>query len=133
MRIRSLAEFFARITSWLDLELEKGYDLHNLGDYMKFAHALQLQAQALIDMAQRAAALLEGPPRSYVEAGEILLNRNVFTSEEFSLYKAVVGFRNVLVHNYLAVDIGLIDRILKRREYKRLTRLVEKLVRIDDP
>ncbi|MEM1596951.1 MAG: hypothetical protein QXP31_00430 [Pyrobaculum sp.] len=58
---------------------------------MKFAHAPHLQAQALIDLFQRTAALLGDPPRSYAEAGYALARRGVIT-EEAKLYKSVVGF-----------------------------------------
>jgi len=77
---------------------------------MKFLHALQLQAQALIDMAQRAAALMGEPTHSYAEAGAALARRGVFFPEDLRLYRAVVGFRNVLVHGYISVDTLRISR-----------------------
>jgi len=65
---------------------------------MKFLHVLHLQAQALIDMAQRAAALMDEPTHSYAEAGAALARKSVFSPEDLRLYRSVVGFRNVLVH-----------------------------------
>jgi uncharacterized protein YutE (UPF0331/DUF86 family) len=48
----------------LGQEVSKGFDLNDMGQLMKFLHALQLQAQALIYMAQRAAALMGEPAHS---------------------------------------------------------------------
>ena len=90
---------------------------------MKFLHALQLQAQALIYMAQRAAALMGEPTQSYAEAGAALARRGVFSPEDLRLYRAVVGFRNVLVHGYISVDTLRISRILAGREYRKLADL----------
>ena len=52
---------------------------------MKFLHALQLQAQVLIDMVQRAAALMGEPTQSYAEAGAALARRGVFSPEDLRL------------------------------------------------
>jgi hypothetical protein len=43
--------------------VSKGFDPNDMGQLMKFLHALQLQAQALIDMVQRAAALMGEPAK----------------------------------------------------------------------
>jgi hypothetical protein len=85
---------------------------------MKFLHALQ--AQVLIDMVQRAAALMGEPTQSYAEEGAALARRGVFSPEDLRLYRAVVGFRNVLVHGYTSVDTLRISQILAGREYRKL-------------
>jgi len=87
---------------------------------MKFLHALQLQAQVLIDMVQRAAALMGEPTQSYAEAGAALARRGVFSPEDLRLYRAVVGFRNVLVHGYTSVDMLRISRIHAGRADRKL-------------
>lgn len=134
MKIRALAEYIIKLTKNIDLEVEKGYDLSQFGDYMKFAHALLLQAQALIDLFQRTAALLGDPPRSYAEAGYVLARRGVITEEEAKLYRSVVGFRNVLVHGYLSVEIGVVEAILRQRLYRRVAELAVKVAdKVGDP
>lgn len=72
-RIKALAEYLLKLTEFLDQEVSKGFDLNDMGQLMKFLHALQLQAQALIDMAQRAAALMGEPTQSYAEARKEVL------------------------------------------------------------
>ena len=92
-RIKALAEYLLKFTEFLDQEASKGFDPNDMGQLMKFLHALQLQAQALIDMAQRAAALMGVPAHSYAEAGAALARRGVFSPEDLRLYRAVVGLR----------------------------------------
>jgi len=111
-RIKALAEYLLKLTEFLDQEVSRGFDLNDMGQLMKFRHALQLQAQALIGMVQRAAALMGEPTQSYVEAGAALARKGVFTHEDLRLYRAVVGFRNVVVHGYTSVDVLRISQIL---------------------
>ena len=117
-----------KLTEFLDQGVSKGFDLNDMGQLMKFLHALQLQAQALIDMAQRAAALMGEPTHSYAEAGAALARRGVFSPEDLRLYRAVVGFRNVLVHGYTSVDMLRISQILAGREYRKLVNLALKIL-----
>jgi Uncharacterized conserved protein len=63
-RIKALAEYLLKLTEFLDQEVSRGFDLNDMGQLMKFLHALQLQAQALIDMVQRAAALMGEPTKA---------------------------------------------------------------------
>jgi uncharacterized protein YutE (UPF0331/DUF86 family) len=86
--MKALAEYLHKLTE-LDQEMSKGFDLNDMGQLMKFLHALQ--AQALIDMVQRAAALMGEPAHSYAEAGAALARRGVFFPEDLRLYRAVVG------------------------------------------
>jgi hypothetical protein len=58
-RIKTLAEYLLKLTE-LGQGVSKGFDPNDMGQLMKFLHALQLQAQVLIDMVQRAAADVAG-------------------------------------------------------------------------
>ncbi|MDT7870072.1 MAG: DUF86 domain-containing protein [Thermoproteus sp.] len=127
-RIKALAEYLLKLTEFLDQEVSRGFDLNDMGQLMKFLHALQLQAQALIDMVQRAAALMGEPTQSYVEAGAALARKGVFTHEDLRLYRAVVGFRNVVVHGYTSVDVLRISQILAGREYRKLADLALRIL-----
>jgi uncharacterized protein YutE (UPF0331/DUF86 family) len=126
--VKALAELVAKLADFLDQEVSRGFDLDDFGQLLKFLHALQMQAQALIDMAQRAAALLGEPSHSYVGAGIALLRRGVLTEEDFRLYRAIVGFRNVLVHGYVSIDVSRVSQILARREYRKLVGLALKIL-----
>lgn len=122
-----LLDAIAELTRRIDEEVERGYDLSRWGDAMKFLHALQVQAQALIDMVQRAAAALGHAPSTYTDAAASLLKVGVIDEEDFRFFRAVVGFRNIVVHEYLAVDMRIVDRILREREYRSVLLLAEKV------
>lgn len=125
--MRALLEFIAKLSAYLDGVVERGYDLSNWDDLMRILHALQLQAQALIDMAQRAASLLGEPAQTYMEAGEALRRRGVLDPQDLSFYRSVVGFRNVVVHGYVSLDAARVEEVLRKRLYRRILALAEKI------
>ncbi len=125
--VKRLLKVVLDVTRNLDREVDKGYDLAEWGDQMKLLHALQVQAQALIDLVQRAASLLGHAPSTYVDSGRALLREGVLSEDDFRLFRAVVGFRNVIVHGYADVDLELVDSILRGREYRRLLSLAERV------
>ncbi len=49
--------------------------------------------------------------------------------EDFRFFRRVLGFRNIVVHEYLAVDLSLVDAILRERRYRRVLLLAERLYR----
>lgn len=122
-----LLSVIGELTRRIDEEVEKGYDLSRWGDEMKFFHALQIQAQALIDMTQRAAAALGHAASIYTDAAAFLFREGLIDEEDFRFFKAVVGFRNVVVNEYVSVDLSVVDRILGKREYRRVLTLAEKV------
>ena len=87
-------------------------------------HLLQVAIQALIDAAARLAAELGAePPARYSDIPKTLVQLGVFNSEEADLLRRVIGFRNVVVHGYGALDLGLVAEILNRRLYGDLLKL----------
>ncbi len=133
-RIRALAEYAAKLTAYLDGVVKRGYDLADWDDLMAVLHALQLQAQALIDAAQRAASLLGEPAQTYAEAGESLFRRGIFDAEDLRLYRSIVGFRNVIVHGYASVDAARVDEVLRTGFYRKVLALIDKIARaLPDP
>lgn len=85
-------------------------------------------------MALRASAALGHPPATPLDAARYLAEKGVFTQEEAAFFKKVVGFRNVIVHQYLAVDVDLVKRVLESREYRKVLSLAEKIYKaVQDP
>ncbi len=95
---------------------------------MAILHALQLQAQALLDMVRRLASELGYTPSTLREALRVLLAEGVISDEEYSFVLRVAGFRNIVVHEYADVDMELVYRILGKREYRRVAVLASKLL-----
>ena len=76
---------------------------------------LQLCAQNVLDIATHlvAASGLDAP--DYATAIDRLAELHVLSPDFASRFRAIAGFRNVLVHGYLDVDLNLIERILAER------------------
>lgn len=91
-------------------------------------HALQVQAQALLGTAMRLAAELGHRPESPREAAERLLEEGAMTREDYSFIRKLIGFRNIVVHEYADVDTGLVRRIVGRREHRRVAQLAARLL-----
>ena len=51
--IKRLLEALIDITYRIDREVEKGFNLNEQGEQMKYLHALQIQSQILIDLVLR--------------------------------------------------------------------------------
>jgi len=51
------------------------------------------------------------------------------SGEDLTLFRRVLGFRNVVVHEYVSIDLGLVERVLRSREYRRVLELAEKVFR----
>ncbi|MGC9171030.1 MAG: DUF86 domain-containing protein [Thermoproteus sp.] len=124
--VERILKLLLHYTSLLD-----GIDAGDLGDVYKYLSAvylLQVQAQALIDIAVRAAAALGLEVEGYIDAGEKLRSAGVIDDDEFKRYRAVVRFRNTAVRRYGAVDAAVIARIVRNREYREAARLAVKIV-----
>ena len=116
----------AEMTARLDWLAEHG--LKNWVEELAALHALQVQAQALLDMVMRGAAELGYTPTSPREAAEALLAENLITDKDYQLIRSIIGFRNILVHEYMGVDMDLVRRIIEDKEYRRVTILAARLL-----
>ena len=126
MLLRRLYETVAEMAARLD---ELGVDdLEDWRGLYAALHALQVQARALLDMVRRLASLLGYSPETPRDAARILRGEGVLSDEEVGLIRRVAGFRNIVVHEYLGVDVGLVKRIVLGREYRRLVGLAARLL-----
>lgn len=91
-------------------------DLHGNTDLRwTVEHGLQLCAQNALDIATHlvAAAGMDAP--DYATAIDRLAELSVLPVEFTVRFRQVAGFRNVLVHGYLEVDMELVARILSEQ------------------
>ena len=75
-------------------------------------HGLQLCAQNAIDIATHlaTAAGLDAP--DYASAIDRLTGMNVLPAAFGARFRRIAGFRNVLVHDYVEVDLDVVARVL---------------------
>ncbi|AET33954.1 DUF86 domain-containing protein [Pyrobaculum ferrireducens] len=110
------------------LDNVKVEDLDDVYKFFSAVYMLQAQAQALIDIAVKAAAALGMEVEGYIDAGVKLRTAGVIDEDEFKRYRAVVRFRNIVVHQYGAVDAAVVKRIVRDREYREVAKLAVKIV-----
>jgi uncharacterized protein YutE (UPF0331/DUF86 family) len=88
---------------------------------------LQLCAQNALDIATHlaAAAGLDAP--DYATAIDRLAEIAVLPAEFAARLRPIAGFRNVLVHGYLQVDLDILARVLNERlrDFEEFARRVE--------
>ena len=90
---------------------------------------LQVQAQALLDIAMRAASSLGYTPLTPKEAARRLEEEGILDSGERPFIERVTGFRNILAHGYRSINMDIVRRIILGREYVRVAELATKILR----
>ncbi|WP_148678185.1 type VII toxin-antitoxin system HepT family RNase toxin [Vulcanisaeta distributa] len=102
-----------------------------LNDYVLLnavLHMLQVAIQALIDMGSH--IMVERglkAPSTYSEVPIYLSQAGAINSDDSRIFRRMIGFRNVLVHNYSQVSIDVLREILARALYRDLLRIAIKL------
>ena len=89
---------------------------------------LQLCAQNALDIAGHVASAAGLDPTTYGSAIDCLVEANVLPAPFGERFRAIAGFRNVLVHGYLDVDLDLIARLLGESldDFEEFARHVER-------
>jgi len=76
---------------------------------------LQLCVQNALDVATHLAAASGLDSPDYATAIDRLAELSVLPAEFASRLRPIAGFRNVLVHGYLQVDLDIVELVLKER------------------
>jgi uncharacterized protein YutE (UPF0331/DUF86 family) len=86
----------------------------------------------LIDIFQHTVVDEEyGFPETAYEAAQILFEKGIISKEDVEVFKQMVGFRNVVGHDYLNVDKEIVYHILAHGEKEiraLLTRIVSRFL-----
>ena len=102
-----------------------------LSDYVLLnavLHMLQVAIQALIDMGSH--VMVEKglrAPSTYSEVPIYLSQVGAISGDDSVVFRRMIGFRNVLVHNYSQVSLDVLRSILSRGLYRDLLRIAVKL------
>ena len=91
---------------------------------------LQLCAQNALDVATHVAASAGRDVGDYGAAIERLAELGILPAEFAARFRAVAGFRNVIVHGYLDPDLSTMHRLLNERldDFAEFARLVNRYV-----
>jgi uncharacterized protein YutE (UPF0331/DUF86 family) len=77
-------------------------------------HGLQLCAQNVLDVATHLAAAEGRDASDYASAIDQLAELGILGPDFARSLRALAGFRNVLVHGYLGVDLAVVQRVLSQ-------------------
>lgn len=76
---------------------------------------LQRSIEAAIDIAMHLCAVFKfGVPQSSREAFDLLEEKKVVSKELAKRLKAMVGFRNIAVHDYQAINLEILKNIIEK-------------------
>lgn len=93
-------------------------DPRNLSDYTKqdsIVLNIQRACEAAIDLAMHIVAEKElGLPQSSREAFDLLQQNHIIDGELSARLKAMVGFRNIAVHDYQALNLDVVQNIINK-------------------
>ncbi|HEX5043647.1 MAG TPA: DUF86 domain-containing protein [Candidatus Polarisedimenticolaceae bacterium] len=89
---------------------------------------LQLCAQNVLDVATHLAASAGHDVPDYASALDRLQELGVLSPEFVQRFRGIAGFRNVLVHGYLEVDLRVLHTVLEERfdDFGTFARLVRR-------
>ncbi len=87
----------------------------NLDRLWAIERGLQLIAQNALDIATHLVAAAGLDSVDYTTAIDRLVTIRALSPEFAARFCGIAGFRNVLVHGYLEVDLTLVQRVLRER------------------
>ncbi len=128
-RLRALEEYVFEIKKYQ--HLTKEYLESNLGELWKVEHGLQLAIECVLDIGNHIIAEENlGSPKTYKEIIEILGDKKVIPSELAKEMKGIAGFRNILIHDYIKVDVNEVHRNLQEgpKQFEQFIKIIIKYI-----
>ena len=112
-------ESIERCIKQVRLYYAKPSDLPFAKDYLKqdaIAVNLQRAAEQVVDLANHIIMKKKlGLPKESGESFEILAKSNIITGDLAEKLKNMVGFRNIIVHQYRDLDIKIMTDVIEHR------------------
>ncbi len=100
-------------------------------DFLGIERAFQILAEAIIGLCRYLVSQCYGLNVSRSrEAADELRKLNVFSRAEHSELMKIVGFRNVLVHDYLNVNEDILRSLMQNRKYLFIAEMRDKLLQL---
>lgn len=89
----------------------------NLKDYTKqdsIVLNIQRAVEATIDIAMHIVSVKKlGIPQNSRDAFEVLRHHNIINDEMLKKLKAMIGFRNIAVHNYQKINLEILQKVIE--------------------
>ena len=127
-KIDQIAEGTSKLRSLTNLTLEKLQTDYFLKRGIE--RTLQVNIEAVIDIANRIIALLKHPPAPTSFRSLEILQDKGFITDALS-YRKMIQFRNFIVHRYESIDDGILLDILQNH-LNDFDRFVEEIIIYDN-
>ena len=115
---RRLASKQGDLLSLAAEKLEQSAELSGL-EQSGMLHALQILIENAIGKAKHLLKAAGHPvPVSAYDAFKDLIQAGMLPSEQQARWNAVIGLRNRIVHEYLNLDISLVEKLVQERQYQ---------------
>ena len=111
-RLRELSHRLKRLAAKKPASLRRLTESEDLQDIV--SRNLELAIQTCIDIAMHLCGACDVVPASSGEAFTALADTKLITRPLAQRLRRAVGFRNVLVHQYVEVDWKIVQRIIER-------------------
>ncbi len=89
----------------------------NLSDYTKqdsIVLNIQRAVESTIDIAMHIVSVKKlGIPQNSRDAFEVLSHHNIINQEMLKKLKAMIGFRNIAVHNYQKINLEILQKVIE--------------------
>ena len=129
-RVEQIEKHLERIRSFSSLSYEDFLRDNIAQDVVEY-NLFQI-VNHLIDIFQHTVVDEEyGFPETAYEAAQILFDKGILSKEDLDVFKQMVGFRNIVGHDYLNVNKEIVHRILTHGEADiraLLTRIVSRIL-----
>lgn len=123
---KELIHTIGKVRQNLDKKSRK--DSFDLDDYYACERMLQILIETLIGLARYTLKIsFQSPCSKSSEAFDELFARGIFNEKDLQEIKKIVGYRNILVHDYLNTNPMVTYRLVKAQQYHRIQDLQKKL------
>ncbi|MEH0691048.1 DUF86 domain-containing protein [Vibrio cholerae] len=90
-------------------------------DFRAAERLLQVYSELCIGLAKHWVKSIQGKSTSEAyQAFTLLKEHQLITSSELMTWKRIIGMRNGLVHDYLNIDLLIVEGIIKEQQYLAL-------------
>ena len=113
-RVEQIEEHLRKISPYKELSYEKFLQDSVAQDVVEY-NLFQI-TNHIIDIIQHIVVDEDyGLPRNSYEAAQILLKKGILENKDLELLKRMIGFRNVVGHDYININKEIVHSILAKR------------------
>ena len=98
-------------------------------DYLAAERLLQVFTEMCIGLSKHMVKKIQNKsPTEVYQSFSLLKEHGLISSDELRTWKQIIGMRNGLVHDYLNIDLLIIEDVLRDGHYQALSEFTEKAV-----